>query len=151
MAGTTTDEVVIGKFDILATYTYARARLDGAAEDEAKERGMVAAVMGARNRLGRRAGHADDFAAVKQAAEASKKTTITADAFDRQVRRKLGAFFDAEFLPALTDLVRDGLSYDEVKRLLRIPPTWGAKIRAGQFRERVSSRKRAGRGGQKTA
>ena len=47
------DDVSIGKFEILATYTYARALLDGLDDDEAKQRGMVAAIiMGARGRLG---------------------------------------------------------------------------------------------------
>ena len=41
------DDVSIGKFEILATYTYARALLDGLDDDEAKQRGMVAAIMGA--------------------------------------------------------------------------------------------------------
>ena len=41
------DDVSIGKFDILATYTYAHAPLSGWVEGEAKQRGMVAAVMGA--------------------------------------------------------------------------------------------------------
>jgi hypothetical protein len=41
-------EVSIGKFDILATYAYARALLDGKAEPDAKVRGIVAASMGAR-------------------------------------------------------------------------------------------------------
>ena len=38
-------EVSIGKFDILATYTYVKGLLDGRNEDEAKQRGMVAAIM----------------------------------------------------------------------------------------------------------
>jgi hypothetical protein len=41
-------DVHIGKFDIMATYIYAKAVLDGAPEAEAKERGMVAAIMGAK-------------------------------------------------------------------------------------------------------
>jgi hypothetical protein len=40
-------DVSIGKFDILATYTFAKALLGGLSEDDAKVRGMVAAVMGA--------------------------------------------------------------------------------------------------------
>ena len=36
----------IGKIDILATYTYAQALLHGSDDDEAKQRGMVAAIMG---------------------------------------------------------------------------------------------------------
>ena len=49
------DDVLIGKFDILATYTYAKALLGGLSESEAKERGMVAAIMGAKARLARAA------------------------------------------------------------------------------------------------
>jgi hypothetical protein len=46
------DDASIGRFDILATYTYARARLDGLDDDETKQQGMVAAIMGAQARLG---------------------------------------------------------------------------------------------------
>ena len=42
------DDVSIGKFDILATCAYAEALLGGHSESEAKERGMVAAIMGPR-------------------------------------------------------------------------------------------------------
>jgi hypothetical protein len=35
--------------------------------------------------------------------------------------------------------VETGLSYDEVKRVVKIPTTWGAKISGDQFRERVSA------------
>jgi hypothetical protein len=55
------DDVSIGKFDILATYTYARGRLDGFDDDEAKQRGMVAAIMGAQSRLGIRTDHHEDY------------------------------------------------------------------------------------------
>jgi hypothetical protein len=41
------DEIKIGKFDILATYSFAKALLDGTSVDEAKQRGIVAAIMGA--------------------------------------------------------------------------------------------------------
>jgi hypothetical protein len=40
--------VSIGKFDILATYVYSKALLDGLNESEAKERARVAAIMGPR-------------------------------------------------------------------------------------------------------
>ena len=51
MAKSPSGEVSIGKFDILATYTYAHALLSGMDDDEAKQRGMVAAIMGAQARL----------------------------------------------------------------------------------------------------
>jgi hypothetical protein len=132
------DDVSIGNFDILATYTYARARLDGLDDDEAKQRGMVAAIMGAQARLGIRKDHHEDYQARKEAAEKKKKTTITAESFDVQVADKMGPFFQDVFLPALTRLAEAGLSYDEVKTLLKIPTTWGAKIRGRQFEEWAS-------------
>src|SRR5881275_2430463 len=100
------EDVSIGKFDILATYTYAKAVLDGLPEDEAKQRGMVAAIMGAQSRLGIRNKHKDDFKAQKDAAERKKKTTITAESFDKQVADKLGEFFDDVFLPTMKTLVK---------------------------------------------
>jgi hypothetical protein len=133
-------DVAIGKFDILATYSYANAKLDGLPDDEAKERGMVAAVMGAQARLGARRRHDEDFRSLKDAAEKKKKSTITAASFDRQVADKMGDFFGKTFLPAISALVASGVSYDEVKRLLKVPATWGAKIRGEQFKERVASR-----------
>jgi hypothetical protein len=132
-------DVSIGKFDILATYAYAKALLDGLADDEAKQRGVVAAIMGAQARLGIRKEHHDEFQAQKEAAEKKKKTTITAESFDKQVAHKMGEFFGDVFLPALKKLVESGLSYDEVKRLVKIPGTWGAKISGEQFQERVAN------------
>ncbi len=129
----------IGKFDILATYTYAHALLDGRDDDEAKQRGMVAAIMGAQARLGIRKEHHEEFQAQKEAAEKKKKTTITAESFDKQVAHRMGSFFDDVFLPMMKKLVEAGLSYDDVKRLVKIPATWGAKISGRQFQERASS------------
>ena len=102
------DDVSIGKFDILATYTYAHALLSGMDDDEAKQRGMVAAIMGAQARLGIRKEHKDEFQAQKEAAEKKKKTTITAESFDKQVVHKMGRFFDEVFLPDIKRLVEAG-------------------------------------------
>ena len=60
---------------------------------------MVAAIMGARARLGYAESRHEDYQADKKAAEKKKKTTITAGSFDRQVSGKLGKYFDATFLP----------------------------------------------------
>jgi hypothetical protein len=132
-------DVSIGKFDILATYTYVHAMLSGMDEDQAKQRGMVAAIMGAQARLGIRKEHKEDFQTQKEAAEKKRKTTITAQSFDKQVAHKMGGFFDAVFVPVLRKLVEAGKSYDEVKRLVKIPTTWGAKISGEQFRERTKA------------
>ena len=147
MAKKPPSEVPIGKFDILATYAYAQALLHGLDDDEAKQRGMVAAIMGAQARLGIRKEHHEEFQAQKEAAEQKKRTTITAESFNKQVARKMGKFFDDVFLPTLKKMVEAGLSYDEVKRLLKIPATWGAKISGEQFRDRVSKGFENGRTG----
>ena len=102
---TAPDDVSIGKFEILATYTYARALLDGMTDDEAKQRGMVAAIMGAQARLGIRKEHHEEFQAQKEAAEKKKKTTITAESFDKQIAHKMGEFFDEVFVPMMKKLI----------------------------------------------
>jgi hypothetical protein len=132
-------DVSIGKFDILATYTLAAALIDGLDDSEAKQRGMVAAIMGAQAKLGIRKEHHEEFQAQKVAAEKKKKTTITAESFDRQVAHKMGKFFEDQFLPTLKKLVEAGLSYDEVKQLVKIPSTWGAKISSERFNERTGA------------
>jgi hypothetical protein len=133
------DDVSISKFDILATYAYAKALLDGMDDDEAKQQGMVAAIMSAQARLGIRKEHHEEFQAQKEAAEKKKKTTITAESFDKQVANKMGKFCDDVFLPNLKKLVEAGVSYDDVKRLVKIPSTWGARISGEQFEDRVTA------------
>ena len=73
-----THQVAIGKFDILATYSRVRAVRDGISEDDAKVRGMVAAIMGAQAKLGIRKEHKEEFQAQKEAAE-KKKAKEAAD------------------------------------------------------------------------
>jgi hypothetical protein len=65
-------DVRIGKFDILATYTYAKALLDGTPANEAKERGIVAAIMGAKAKLAHTGGSQEDHQTDKTAAEKKK-------------------------------------------------------------------------------
>ena len=50
-------DLLIGKFEILATYTYAKALRDGLPEPEAKQRGIMAAVIGTRARGVSRGSH----------------------------------------------------------------------------------------------
>jgi hypothetical protein len=132
-------DIAIGKFAILATYTYAGALHEGVPVNEAKQRGMVAAIMGAQARLGLRKDRQEDFQSLKQAAEKKKKSTITADSFDHQVASKMGSFFEDDFLPAMKRLVQAHLSYDDVKKIVKIPSTWGAKISGDQFKERAAA------------
>jgi hypothetical protein len=83
--------------------------------------------------------HHEEFQAQKEAAEKKKKTTITAKSFDKQVAHKMGKFFDEVFLPSLKKLVEARRSYEDVKRLVKIPGTWGAKITGEQFEDRVNA------------
>jgi hypothetical protein len=70
--------IPIGKFDILATFAYAKARLDGFAEEDAKERGMVAAILGEKAKLGHVTTTHTNYQADKAKAAKKKKKTITA-------------------------------------------------------------------------
>ena len=103
------DDVSIGKFDILATYTYAKALLDGLADERGQGAGHGGGGHGGQGParpLGR--SHHDDHKADKDAAEKKKKTTITAESFDHQVADKMGGFFDDVFLPTMKKLVEAG-------------------------------------------
>src|SRR4051794_31970950 len=99
----------------------------------------MVAFMGALARLGAHQEHHEQFQAQKEAAEKKKKTTLTADSFDKQIAYKMGGFFHEVFLPDIKKLVKAGKSYDEEKRLVKIPSTWGAKISGEQFKKRVSA------------
>jgi hypothetical protein len=135
-------DVSIGKIDILATYTYAKALLGGLPADEAKVRGLVAAIMGAQVRAGAPShgrGRDDEFRADRERAERKKKTTITTEAFDRRVAGRMGDFFDRILLPAIEELVKVGRFYEEVKEAVGISSRWGAKISGDRFQEAVSA------------
>ena len=122
---------LISKFEILATYTYAKALRDGLSESEAKERGITAAVMGSRARGANRGGvprPADSNPANEKTGKARTKT-LTASLFDQQIADKMGPFFSEVFLPTMKRLVEARLSYERVKALLEIPPPWVRRSR----------------------
>ena len=54
----------------------------------------------------------------------------------------MGEFFEKTFLTAIKKMIEASMSYDEVKRRLKIPSTWGAKITGEQFKERAIVDKR---------
>jgi hypothetical protein len=66
MAKKDSPDVSIGKFDILATYACAEALRHDSPDDEAKQRGMVTAIMGAQARLGTRKEHHEEFQGQKE-------------------------------------------------------------------------------------
>ena len=91
-------DVSIGKFDILATYTYAKALLDGAGRRRGQGAGHGRGDHGGQGQA-RPHGRQPTIQADKPAAEKKKKTTITAESFDHQVADKMGEFFEKTFLP----------------------------------------------------
>ena len=56
----------------------------------------------------------------------------------------MGGFFGRSFLPTRKKLVKAGLSYDEVRKLVKISTTSGAKITGEAFKERASETLGAG-------
>ena len=119
----------IGKFDIFATYIYVQQKLAGMDDNSAKVHGFVVAVMGAQAKTG---GGGGSFDAVKKSAEKKKKTTITVDNFDRQIVQKLGDFY-AQFHYHIYAMVQKGYTYNQVKDIVNIPKTFGAKISSDDF------------------
>jgi hypothetical protein len=128
--------IKIDKFQILASYTYTRALRDGMPDREAKERGIVAAVMGARNRG---VGRGSRGQAGSSSASPARKKTLTAELYDREISSKLGPFYDSVLLPTMRKLVDARLSYEQVKQVLEIPSFIGATITAEEFASRTSA------------
>ncbi|WP_406698030.1 hypothetical protein V5E97_04170 [Singulisphaera sp. Ch08] len=83
--------------------------------------------------------HKYDHWADNDAAEEKKKITITAESFDHQVADRMDGFFEEVVLPTLKTLAEARLSYDKMKRLVKLPSTWEAKISGKPFRERLNS------------
>lgn len=132
--------VKIGKFDIFAVYTYNKGKMQGMEEDEAKVYGYSIAVLGAQAKMGNRKARPakGETATLKAAAEKKKKgkVSITPEQYDRQIVMKMGDFYKT-FSRTIAKLVKKGYSYDDVKKMAQIPPTWGAKIDSDQFMANV--------------
>ena len=103
------DDVSIGKFDILATYTYAQALLDGSTTTRRSSGAWWPRSWGLRHGWASAGSTTRSSRPQKEAAEKKKKTTITAESFDKQVAHKMGRFFDEVFLPTMKKLVEAGL------------------------------------------
>jgi hypothetical protein len=131
----------IGKFELLATFTYAKALHDGFPDDEAKVRGITAAVMGARARGLKRPGpQTGDLSDEPKAVPPGIKTRpLTARHFDRQISERMGDYFSRTFLPTMQRLVKARLSYERLKQVLSMTPEMGAKITAEEFERRASA------------
>jgi hypothetical protein len=129
----------IGKFEILATHVYVKNLRAGRSEAQAKERGIIAAVMGARARGVKRGGTKTNSGSAAGLETTSRKKTLTAETFDEQVAAKMGPFFGSTFLPLMKQMVAAGLSYEEIKEAVDLPPAVGAKISGAEFERRATA------------
>ena len=128
----------IGKFEIFATYTYRKARRNGMDDNQAKAYGYAIAVLGAQAKMKRRTAKqvTSSQAVIKAAATKRKKATITPEMYDRHIRSRVGDEY-RKFVRRFDKLVDSGLSYEDIKQLVKIPPTWGAKITTEEFFKRT--------------
>ena len=133
------DDVSIGKFDILATYTYAQALLDGLDDDEAKQRGMVAAIMGVRHGWASGRNTTRSSRPRRKPPRRRKRRPSPPSRSTSRSLTRWASFFDDVFLPMIKKLVEAGMSYDEVKRLVKIPRPGGRRSRASSSRSRASA------------
>ena len=130
----------IGKFEILATHVYVKNLRAGRSEVQAKERGITAAVMGARARGVKRGGTKTKSGSAADEPESKVHgKTLTAETFDEQVATKMGPFYGSTFLPLMKKMVAAGLSYEEVKQAVNLSPEVGAKISSAEFERRAKA------------
>ena len=136
--------LTIGKFDLLATYTYARSLRDGFPEPRgqgSRHHGRRHGRTGSRLETGRSGSPGPNGGRSSPGREPvtprRKEKKLTARSFDRQVAEKYGPWFSGTFLPTMKQLVAARLSYEHLKTLLAMPPEVGSKISSRQFEERA--------------
>lgn len=131
--------VKIGKFDILATYSFVQCVKAGTPVNQAKGYGYMIAVCGAKG--SRPAAYKPSSKPVTSAPKAKAKSTnvFSASDFDGKVVAKMGDYFKKTFLPAIEKFVKKGYTYDQVKAALKFPPVRGAKLTGDEFSKRVKA------------
>ena len=133
--------VLIGKFDIFATYSYLKAVLNGMEESKAKKYGFAVAVCGALAKRGLRGINPKNiknhYSEVKKASFQKKKREITEEDYDKIIN-KFGNFYYKHFLPKMRKMVEEGLTYERIKAKVGIPDKWGAKITDVEFLKRLA-------------
>ena len=130
--------VNVGKFDVLATYSFVKARVSGSSVSQAKEYGYMIAVMGARGKGAMYKPSSVNLAASPAKKVEKKKSVFSAADFDGKVVAKMGSFFNKSFLPAIEKFVKKGYTYDQVKAAVKFPPVRGAKLSGEEFVKRAA-------------
>lgn len=131
--------VMIGKFDILATFSFVKARVSGSSVSQAKQYGYMIAVMGARGKGAMYKPSSVNLAASPMKKVQKKTSVFSAADFDSKVAGHMGDYFSKKFLPAIEKFVKKGYTYDQVKAMLKFPPVRGAKLSGEEFSKRVSA------------
>jgi len=129
--------IKIGKWDIISEYHRIEWLKAGHNEEEAKIHGIVIAVVGYQARLGKepqkyKLEQKGKEKGVSVTHRKQEKWITTAD-FDKIVKKIGDKYYKKLFSPAIENLYNKGYSYDDVKKVVGIPSTIGAKITLDKF------------------
>jgi hypothetical protein len=117
----------IRRFDVFAEYTRQERREKGFPEDQAKGYGIWLAKVVASRRFGQKAA-ADSTRPPQQRDRSEEEPTFrsvgdelqTDETFDHDIIERMGArFYDAVFVPAITEARAEGKSYETIRDTIR--------------------------------
>jgi hypothetical protein len=116
----------IRRFDVFAEYTRQERREKGYPEDEAKGYGIWLAKVVAARRFGQKSSSDGKKPSTKDAHEEEPKFRSVGDelqtdaTFDHDIIDRMGArFYDAVFVPAITEARAEGKSYETIRDTIR--------------------------------
>jgi hypothetical protein len=117
----------IRRFDVFAEYTRQERREKGFPEDQAKGYGIWLAKVVASRRFGQKAA-ADSTRPHQKRDKTEEEPTFrsvgdelqTDETFDHDIIERMGArFYDAVFVPAITEARAEGKSYETIRDTIR--------------------------------
>jgi hypothetical protein len=116
----------IRRFDVFAEYTRQERRENGFPEDQAKGYGIWLAKVVASHRFGQKSSSDGKKPSTKDAhGEEPKFRSVgdelqTDETFDHDIIERMGArFYDAVFVPAISEARADGKSYETIRDTIR--------------------------------
>lgn len=129
--------IKIGKWDIISEYHRIDWLKAGHNEEEAKIHGIVIAIVGYQARLGK---EIQKYKLEQKGNEKGvsithrkKEKWITPKEFDKIIDKIGDKYYKKIFSPAIENLYNEGHSYNDVKKVVGIPSTIGAKITLDKF------------------
>jgi hypothetical protein len=116
----------IRRFDVFAEYTRQERREKGYPEDEAKSYGIWLAKVVASRRFGQKSSSVGKKPSRKAEREEEPKFRSVGDelqtdeTFDHDIIQRMGArFYDAVFVPAITEAREEGKQYETIRDTIR--------------------------------